>query len=143
MTQLTVDLIEWHRTKGIEILRLEPEPRCWRTFNSVNGMQSLRPDLFVALGVGDFEHHWFIEVDLGTETLQRRITKCKQYQAYYRTGHEQADQGLFPKVCWILPNSMLATQLQDAISRTKGLTDNLFETTTHYDALEHLAGGTS
>jgi hypothetical protein len=141
VTQIAVDLIERHRAKDVEILRLESEPRCWRTFSSVNGKQSLRPDLFAALGVGDFEHHWFIEMDLGTETLQRRLGKCQQYQAYYRTGREQSDQGLFPKVCWILPNPVLATQLRDAIGRTRSLRDNLFEITTRDDALDLLTGG--
>lgn len=143
ITQLVVDLIELQRAKRLEILRLEPEPRCWRTYTSPSGVQTLRPDLFVSLGVGEYEHHWFIEMDLGTETIARRLVKCKQYDAYYRTGREQADHGLFPKVLWIVPRGSLAAELQRAVRSARGLDSDLFEVTTRANALQALAGGTS
>jgi hypothetical protein len=143
ISQLVVDLIDRQAAKEIEILRLEAEPRCWRRFTSVAGQQIIRPDLFVALGAGEFEHHWFVEMDLGTETMVRRITKCKQYEAYYRSGSEQAAHDLFPKVLWCLPNEILAEELRERIRRTKSLTPEIFETTTRGDVLPVLAGGSS
>jgi hypothetical protein len=143
ITQVAVDLIERQRAKDLDILRLEPEPRCWRSFASLAGTQLVRPDLFVALGAGEFEHHWFIEMDLGTETIARRIVKCKQYEAYYRSGQEQTAHELFPRVLWIVPTAQLAAQLQHVVASTRGLTPGLFETTTPDVALAHLSGGTS
>jgi hypothetical protein len=143
ISQLVVDLIELQRAKKLDILRLEPEPRCWRTLTSPAGVQTLRPDLFVSLGVGEYEHHWFIEMDLGTETVARRLVKCKQYDAYYRTGREQADHGLFPKVLWIVPRQSLADDLQRAVQNTRNLDTELFEVTTNADALGLLAGSSA
>ena len=139
---LVVGLIERHRAKDIELLRLQPEPRCWRSFNSVSGIQSLRPDLFAALASSEFEHHWFVEVDLGTETLGRRIAKCKQYEAYYHTNIEQDAHDIFPKVLWVVPGEHLKTQLELAIGRAKSLVTELFEVVTHAEALAWLCGGT-
>ena len=68
----------------------------------------LRPDLFVSLGVGDFEHRWFCEVDRGTEHLPAILRKCRQYEAYYATGAEQRDHGVFPRACWIVPDQRRA-----------------------------------
>jgi hypothetical protein len=143
ISELVVDLIDRQAAKEIEILRMESEPRCWRSFASAAGRQIVRPDLFVALGTREFEHHWFVEMDLGTETMLRRITKCKQYEAYYRSGNEQAVHDLFPKVLWCLPNEVLANELRERIRRTKSLTPEIFETTTRADVLPGLAGGTS
>jgi hypothetical protein len=143
LAQLVVDLVERQRAKNIDILRLEAEPRCWRSFSSTAGRQTVRPDLFVAVGAGELEHHWFIEMDLGTETMQRRLTKCKQYEAYYRTGREQETHGLFPKVLWILPKEALAAQLDHEVRRARGLTPELFEMTTTAAVVDQLAGGAS
>ncbi len=142
ISDLVVSLISRQRSKQIELLRLQPEPRCWRSFSSVAGLQSLRPDLFVALSSGELEHHWFVEVDLGTETMGRRITKCKHYESYYRTGIEQDAHEVFPKVLWIVPGTHLHDQLHQSISRAKALTGELFEVVTQGDAVERLCGGT-
>jgi hypothetical protein len=141
ITQLVVGLIEGQRAGDLDILRLEPEPRCWRNFATAAGRQIVRPDMLIALGAGEFEHHWFVEMDLGTETINRRIVKCKQYQAYYRSGHEQEAHEIFPIVLWIVPTSVLGNRLHDAIRRTRGLTAGLFEITTRDVALAHLSGG--
>jgi hypothetical protein len=140
ITQLVVDLIERQRSKTIEILRLETEPRCWRSFTAAASREIVRPDLFVAVGVGDFEHHWFVEMDLGTETMHRRLTKCKQYEQYYRSGNEQAEHDLFPRVLWIVPNQRLANGLFHDITRSRGLTDGVFAVATPDRALTVLAG---
>jgi hypothetical protein len=138
ISQLVVDLIDRQAATAIDILRLEPEPRCWRSFTAVSGRQSVRPDLFVALGVGAFEYHWFIEMDLGTETMLRRIEKSKQYEAYYRSGEEQAAHELFPKVLWVVPTQGLADELGQRIRRSTILTDTIFAVTTHEQLLATL-----
>ncbi len=142
ISQLVVDLIEAQRLKRLEILRLEAEPRCWRRFAGASGAEVLRPDLFVALAVGEYEHHSLIEIDLGSETMLRRIAKCKQYEAYYRSGTEQAAHGLFPKVVWSMPNGVLADELQERIDRAKGLTSGIFEVSTRDVLLDTLGGRT-
>lgn len=140
ISQVVVDLIDRHHTNKIEILRLEPEPRCWRRYLNTAGGQVVRPDLFVALGVGEFEHHFFVEIDLGTETMGRRITKSGQYQGYYRSGTEQTAHELFPKVLWCMPHQALADELRQRIRRTRNLTDEIFAITYRERLLSVLAG---
>jgi hypothetical protein len=143
ITGAVVDLIDTQASLRVEILRLEPEPRCWRTFTSAGAREVLRPDLFVALGVGEYEHHSFVEIDLGTETLARRLVKCAQYERYYRSGEEQAARDLFPRVVWAMPTEALAEQLRERIERAKNLRDDIFAVTTYTKLLATLSGGPS
>ena len=94
--QLVIDLSVAARDTHLELLGCQAEPRCWRPFTSTSGLTVLRPDLFVSVGVGDFEHRWFCEIDRGTEHLPALIRKCRQYESYYATGTEQAAYGVFP-----------------------------------------------
>jgi hypothetical protein len=124
-----------------EVLSLEPEPRCWRSFSGLGGRQSLRPDLFVALGVGDYEQRWFIEVDQGQEHLPTLLAKCRLYERYYRSGEEQAAHGVAPRTCWVMPNSRQANRLERAIGCARELTEQLFTVTVTERAVTTLTGG--
>ena len=141
VTQLVVDLTAAARRAQIDLLGCQPEPRCWRQFTSTSGLTVLRPDLFVSLGVGDFEHRWFVEVDRGTEHLPALIRKCRQYEAYYGTGAEQAEHDVFPRVCWIVPDTRRANRLRVAIDKDGRLTDALFVVTTTDAGIDTLTGG--
>ncbi len=143
LSQLVVDLIERQAAKQIELLRLQAEPRCWRHFSGPRGPQVLRPDLFVALGAGEYEYRWFIEMDLGTETMPRRLVKCAQYQHYFQSGQEQAEHGIFPRVLWCLPSTDLAETLRRRIERARDLSSELFVTTTPEQLHAVLSGGAS
>lgn len=141
VTQLVVDLTTGARRRHLELLGLQAEPRCWRQFTSTAGLSVLRPDLFVSLGVGDFEHRWFCEVDRGTEHLPAILRKCRQYEAYYATGAEQRDHGVFPRACWIVPDQRRADRFRSAIDKDGHLTDELFVVTTTDEAMKALTGG--
>lgn len=143
VTQLVVDLTVRSQLGGMDLLRMQAEPRCWRQFTSAAGVTVLRPDLFVALGVGEFEHRWFCEVDRGTEHLPALLRKCRTYEAYYATGTEQRDHGVFPRGCWIVPDQRRAERLRRAIDKDSRLTDALFVVTTHDSAIATLTGATS
>ena len=66
--------------------------------------QRLKPDSYVRLGVGDFEHSYFIEVDRGTEGSRALERQLQLYVAYYRSGAEQAKRSVFPRVVWLAPD---------------------------------------
>ena len=55
VTQLVTDLTRAARSGAVDLLRCQPEPQCWRQFTSSTGLATLRPDLFVSLGSGDYE----------------------------------------------------------------------------------------
>ncbi len=128
VTQLVVNLTLATRNNDVDLLVCQPEPRCWRSFSWRGAPTSLKPDLFVSLGIGDFEHRWFCEVDNGTEHIPAVVKKCRQYEAYYRSGHEQADHGVFPRVCWLVRDEKRAEHLRKAIDKDPHLTDRLFVT---------------
>lgn len=135
-------LVEAARTESFDLVAVEHEPACWRTFTAGSGgNETLRPDLYVETGNRDYEDCWFLEIDRGTESLPTLIRKCGQYEAYRRSGREQARLGTFPLVVWVLPNEARIDKLQDAITRTRQLDPQLFRLTTPEQLAERLAKG--
>ena len=141
ITQLVIDLTTTARTGAFELLGCQSEPRCWRQFSSTAGLTVLRPDLFVSLGVGEFEHRWFCEIDRGPEPFPALIRKCRQYEAYYATGTEQGAHGVFGRVAWLVPDQRRADRFRKAIDADKRLTDALFVVATSDHAISVLTGG--
>lgn len=141
VTQLVVDMTTAARAGMFELTVCQPEPRCWRTFTSNSGSTVLRPDLFVSLGVAEYEHRWFVEVDRGTEHLPAILRKCRIYESYYATGTEQVRHGVFPRVCWVVPDERRATRLRSAIDADRHLTKPLFVVATTRQTIDTLKGG--
>jgi hypothetical protein len=125
ISDLVADLTIAARSGTFELIELQAEPVCWRPLGSL-GSQTLRPDLFVSLGLGGYEYRWFCELDLGTESLPRLLAKCQTYQTYYRTGVEQQTHGVFPRVVWLMSETARAQRLRAAIERSRALTSELF-----------------
>lgn len=140
ISELVVRLTLVGRSGSFELLDLQPEPRCWRRYAGNFGMITLRPDLSVTIGAQEFEYRWFIEVDQGSEHLPTVLTKCRAYDDYYRTGIEQRALGVFPRVCWIVPNQERAEALAQRIGADRRLTTAMFQVTTNDQALTSLAG---
>jgi hypothetical protein len=102
---------------GVALARAEFEPFCWRDYTN----STLKPDLFVITSDGEYEDYWFFEVDLATETPQRIVAKCLQYQDYYLAGEEQRKHGLFPKVVWMVRDDKRRKSIQSHITQSKEL----------------------
>ena len=79
-------------------------------------------------------------MDRGTEHLPALIRKCRQYEAYYATGTEQAEHDVFPRPCWIVPDTRRAARLRAAIDSDRRLTATLFVVTTTDAGIETLKG---
>ena len=101
----------------------------------------LRPDLYLAIGVGDYEYRYFIEVDRGTEHLPAIVRKAQLYDRYYRSGKEQHNDGLFPTVLFVVPDRIRLHSIQGALNTVKGLTTDLFSVCADETAVESLLGG--
>jgi hypothetical protein len=134
-SQLAVDLTLAARHGSIELLALRAEPQSWREFADMSGRRWLRPDAFVVLGSGEYELRWFIEVDRSSESLPVVIRKCRLYADYYQSGTEQAAHGVFPRVCWVVPDEARAERVREAIARERRLPDGLFVVTTSAQAV--------
>jgi hypothetical protein len=130
VTQLAVDLTLAARAGMVELLTFQAEPQSWREFADMGGRRRLRPDAFVVLGSGEYELRWFCEVDRSSESLPVVIRKCRLYAEYYQSGQEQAKHGVFPRVCWVVPDEPRAERLREAIARDRQLPEGLFVVTT-------------
>lgn len=140
VADVAVTLIEHANGGRYELLELETEPTCWRTF-TVSGATviALKPDLLAVTADLSTETHSFIEVDLGTEHLPAVLRKCRTYQRYHATGIEDTTRGLFPAIVWIVPDAERATKLRTAITAERDLNDSLFWVVTPDAMLRQLA----
>lgn len=146
-----VGLVLAERAKQLELLQVQTEPACWRSYTGLGGnRQTLKPDLFaVSAPLGpdgakaDFEDHWFIEIDRATESLPTILKQCRLYEAYRRQGPELVDRGVFPLVLWVVPHQTRATKLQAALRSARGLDNGLFRVTTAESFVGAVVGGTA
>lgn len=117
----------------------QSEPSAWRDVITLGGTLVLRPDLFLVLVTGEFELRWFVELDRATEHQPAIIRKCRLYNTYYRSGTEQHQHKVFPRILWIAPTEKRATWLRDTIAADRRLAVGLFAVTTPDQAMSALA----
>ena len=130
ISQVVVDVTVASRRGLLDLLEAQAEPQCWRAFGGISGRRWLRPDGFLVLASGEYELRWFIEVDRSSESLPVIVRKCQLYAEYYQSGKEQARGGVFPRVCWVVPDETRAERLRQAIGRDRHLPTQLFVVTT-------------
>ena len=118
VTELYVQLREVERQKDIELLAFEGEPASWRRFSGpAGGPALLKPDAYVMLGLGDYEHHYFIEVDRATESPAAVGRQLTAYRQYWATGLEQKRTGVFPLVVVGVPHDRRKEDVLDVAGR--------------------------
>jgi hypothetical protein len=132
--ELAVQLHEAHAAGDIELVQLETEPTCWRSFVGQHGVQEwLKPDLFAVTAAGDYEDHWFLEADLASEHPPVVARKARAYQRYAATGAHQATHGLFPAVVWVVPDQARQRALTAELGADQRLQAELFRVVTVED----------
>lgn len=132
------------RARRLELLTVATEPESWRSYLGVSGApEVLKPDLYAVTATGEYEDHWFVELDRATESLPTLVRKCAQYERYRRTGREQAETGIFPLVVWVVPDDDRVTKLQAALNAARRLDTTLFRITTPERFAELVCGGTA
>ncbi|RDI73522.1 Replication-relaxation [Gaiella occulta] len=135
-------LLQAADARRFELISVETEPAAWRRFlNSAGARETLRPDLYVVSAQGEFEHCWFLEIDNATESTPAVLRKCRQYQAYWRTGIEQQRSGTFPLVVWVTPNDRRCKQLAEAIASARKLQPEIFRAVASDELVELVAVG--
>lgn len=137
VAELHTLLTEADRSRTVELLELDGEPACWRSYAGAHGQRrTLKPDSYVRLGVGAYEDSYFIEVDMGTEGSRALERKLKDYLAYEASGVEQAERGVFPKTLWLAPQAERANAIEECIARLPHSAHELFAVTPFTDALQ-------
>lgn len=136
VTDIHVQLAEAASTGAFDLSAVQVETEAWRCYVAPGGVQrTLKPDLMVTVSTESYDDHWYLEVDLGTESLPVLLRKCSAYEEYRRTGRPQAEHGVFPRVLWLLPTRARVTRLVAAIAAEPKLPDRLFTCITTDDLL--------
>ena len=115
VTEVYVRAVEISRIDVVEITEFQTEPECWRHWG--NGV--LKPDAYLTTVTPEFEDHWFIEVDRATESTTTISRKVAVYEQYHRTGIEQDQIGVFPRVLWIVPHDRRKAQIVETLARRR------------------------
>jgi hypothetical protein len=141
VSELYVRLVEAERTSELELLDFATEPACWRRYAGPAGAALIvKPDAYLRLGVGRDELVWFVEVDCATEGPAAITRQLRSYQAYWQSGREQADHGVFPRVLWLAPSARRQQALVDITARQPAEARALFQVT-RFDAAVGVLGG--
>jgi hypothetical protein len=130
-------VIRLHEATGrgeLDLIALQAEPACWRVFTGpARTRVTVKPDLYVNLGAGDYEDRWFIEVDLATEARGTLQSKAKRYVSHLRSG---AEGRVYPRVLWVVPDDHRLERLQDALGALPVEYQRLFS----YITFDHAVG---
>jgi hypothetical protein len=139
VAEIYVRLVEAERTGTADLLDFQAEPACWRRFPGTSGQAvTLKPDAYVNVGAGDLEHSAFVEVDRGTESAPTIARKCQVFIAYWRSGIEQRQHGVFPLVVWLASNPRGVTRIAEVVRQLPQEVRHLFEVALHGDAVATL-----
>ncbi len=130
------ELVTAQHRGQLELLTYDPEPDCWRSYSRWGSPRTLKSDMFIQTAStpeSPYVDGFFVEVDLGTESIPTVLRKCHEYQAYWTTGAEQDDDGNgFPLVVWRVahhdPKAALRRRalLGDEMARDRELDPDLF-----------------
>jgi hypothetical protein len=139
ITDVHVQLHEAASAGAFQLGAVQVETEAWRPYVAPSGAKSiLKPDLMVTVGGETYDDHWYLEIDLGTESLPVLLRKCSAYDEYRRTGRAQAEHGVFPRVLWILHTPARVARLQAAIAAEPRLPDRLFTCIVAEDLIDTL-----
>lgn len=126
-TGVMVDLYAADARGDLDLIEVQQEPACHRAFLGPWGARLwVRPDLFARIGVGALEDRWFLECDLGTEHAGTLLSKANRYLAHYRSGSEQQEAGIYPRVAWSVPDARRAEQIEKVVRRLPGEAQKMF-----------------
>jgi hypothetical protein len=137
-TEMVVRLDEAGRCGSLEVIEVQTEPTCWRSFLAGMGARlTLKPDLFIRVTApgSSYEDRWFVEVDLATEATGTIIAKAKRYPAHHRAGTEK----VHPRVLWTVPDARRSAQIENALERLPAQARRMFSVCQFEDAVEFLA----
>lgn len=103
------------------------ERAAWRDYLDAYGTPTLlKPDAELRLQRQGFEDRWWLEVDRATERRSTIARKLAAYAAYYGSGLEQQQRGIFPLVGWLTISETRASVLRQVVAELPRNEQRLF-----------------
>jgi protein involved in plasmid replication-relaxation len=103
------------------------ERAAWRSYLDLYGLPTtLKPDAELQLRRAGFTDWVWLEIDCATERRSTIRRKLDAYVAYYRTGVEQRQSGMFPLTVWLTTTHTRAGVLTDVIGELPRSDQRLF-----------------
>ena len=136
-TGLVVDLRTAAARGALDVIEVQQEPRCWRSFLVGMGARlSCKPDLFVRVAApgGSYESHWMIEVDMATEASATIRAKARRHLDLFRSGNEP----VHPRVLWAAPDERRAEQITSTLAGLPADAKRLFAVCLQHQVVERL-----
>ncbi len=128
-TQIAVELRLADARGELELIEVQQEPQCWRSFlGGLGALVTLKPDLYVrvALPASAHEYRAMVEVDRATEAATTIRAKAERYLSHYRSGAEIREHGVHPRIVWTVPDRRRAEQLTNTFERLPTEAHKLF-----------------
>lgn len=137
-TQLFVDLKAAEATDGLLLDQYLGEPECWRQRIGPFGRPLvLKPDAFVRLDVGTRTLHWFVEIDLATESQRVISRKGLAYVEHFRSG---AEPDVMPRVLWLVPDEHRLELVRRTLRQLPEPSEQLHLVAVASDAIKSMKG---
>ncbi len=131
VADLHLALLDAANPGSVTLRNLQLEPFCWRRYLSPHGsVTTLKPDLAVDVDTSHFLSRFFFELDRATERPTRVVSKCLQYQEYYRSGEEERRGGVLPLVVWVVPDDDRRDELSRHLTSDNGINPRLYRVLT-------------
>lgn len=143
ISELYVELTLAERSGRLELMRFDPEPACWRYFTGPHGAPAnLKPDAYVQIAVDDYLDSYFVEIDLGTESMPVIARKAVACRTYWQTGREQAkSDGVFPLVAFLIPTAARANMIRAVLGQQPADFRRIFRVALRSEAVGLLTSG--
>lgn len=142
ISEVYTGLVVADRAEQLRLVRFVAEPGCWRSFYGAGGARTtLKPDGLAVVALDGYEDHWFLELDLGTESAAAITRKLGVYRSYWQSGTEQNRTGVFPKILWLVPDAGRAAVLSGIIARQPVEAQMLFVVALQADVVARMRQG--
>jgi hypothetical protein len=140
-TQIAIDLRLAAAHGVLDLIEVQQEPQCWRSFiGGFGGLVTLKPDLFVRVARPDSAHEYraMIEVDRDTEADRTIRAKGERFVSHYRSGEELRHHAVHPRVIWSTPDEHRAEQIEAVLRGLPTDGSRLFAVYTAQDLIRFL-----
>lgn len=140
ITEVVVGFHEAQQRGELDLIEVQTEPTSWRSYAGAWGARaSVKPDLYCRIGAGALEDSWFVEVDLATNSKATEAKKLRSYLAHYKSGAEQSERGVYPRVLWATAGEKRERDIRGLVASMPAAHQALFSVCPLADITEFVA----